>query len=142
MMGKRIAANSSVRLLVRHRDFSLVWTAGLISMMGDWILWIVLPIRVYELTGSSLATAGLVASLVAPQIVFGSFAGVFVDLGPATDDDVREPAAGRGDHSAAPGRCARDDLDRVSGDRAVGDPLHVFGAGRECISAPARARDR
>ena len=32
-----------------------------------------------ELTGSSLATAGLVASRVAPQIVFGSFAGVFVD---------------------------------------------------------------
>ena len=79
MMGKRIAANSSVQLLVHHRDFSLVWTAGLISMMGDWILWIVLPIRVYELTGSSFATAGLVASLVAPQIVFGSFAGVFVD---------------------------------------------------------------
>ena len=79
MMGKRIAANSSIQLLVHRRDFSLVWTAGLISMMGDWILWIVLPIRVYELTGSSFATAGLVASLVAPQIVFGSFAGVFVD---------------------------------------------------------------
>jgi MFS family permease len=79
MLGKRIATNSSIQLLVHHRDFSLVWTAGLISMMGDWILWVVLPIRVYELTGSSFATAGLVASLVAPQIVFGSFAGVFVD---------------------------------------------------------------
>lgn len=79
MMGKRIAASSSLQLLVHHPDFSLVWTAGLISMMGDWVLWIVLPIRVYELTGSSFATAGLVASLVAPQIVFGSFAGVFVD---------------------------------------------------------------
>ena len=78
-MGRRIAANSSLQLLVHHRDFSLVWIAGLISMMGDWVLWIVLPIRVYELTGSSFATAGLVASLVAPQIVFGSFAGVFVD---------------------------------------------------------------
>src|SRR6186997_2039331 len=79
MMGKRIAATSSLGLLVRYRDFGLVWTAGLISMMGDWVLWIVLPIRVYELTGSSLATAGLVAAAVGPRIVFGSFAGVFVD---------------------------------------------------------------
>src|SRR6478735_11470029 len=79
MMRKRIAANSSIHLLVRHRDFGLVWTAGLISTMGDWVLWIVLPIRVYELTGSSLATAGLVASAVGPRIVCGSFAGVFVD---------------------------------------------------------------
>src|SRR3954453_3544645 len=75
MMKKRIAANPSIHLLVHHRDFSLVWTAGLISMMGDWALWIVLPIRVYELTGSSLATGGLVASLVGAQLVFGSFAG-------------------------------------------------------------------
>src|SRR5690348_5956826 len=79
MMGKRIAADSSLCLLVRHSDFSLVWTAGLISMVGDWVLWIVLPIRVYELTGSSLATAGLVAAAVAPRIVFGSFSGVFGD---------------------------------------------------------------
>jgi MFS family permease len=78
-MGKRIASSSSLRLLVHQRDFGLVWTAGLISMIGDWVLWVVLPIRVYELTGSSLATAGLVASLVGPRIVFGSFAGVFVD---------------------------------------------------------------
>jgi hypothetical protein len=59
MMGKRIAANSSVQLLLHHRDFSLVWTAGLISMMGDWILWIVLPIRVsaiyQRLTGARYA---------------------------------------------------------------------------------------
>ena len=44
MVAKRIAASSGVRLLVRHRDFSLVWTAGLVSMMGDWVLAIVLPI--------------------------------------------------------------------------------------------------
>src|SRR5215208_5672601 len=68
-----------LRLLLRRRDFALVWTAGLISMMGDWVLWIALPIRVYELTGSALATSGVIASLVAPEIVFGSVAGVFVD---------------------------------------------------------------
>src|SRR5215208_3329936 len=68
-----------LRLLLRRRDFALVWTAGLISMMGDWVLWIALPIRVYELTGSALATAAVIASLVAPEIVLGSIAGVFVD---------------------------------------------------------------
>src|SRR4051794_23601246 len=79
MMAKRIAANSSLQLLLRHRDFSLVWTAGLVSMMGDWILWVVLPIRVYEVTGSTLATARPVASLVGAHIDVGSFAGIFVE---------------------------------------------------------------
>jgi MFS family permease len=66
-------------LLLHRRDFALVWAGGLVSMMGDWVLWVVLPLRVYELTGSPLAAGALVASLVGPQIVFGSVAGVFVD---------------------------------------------------------------
>ena len=142
-MGKRIATNSSVQLLAHHRDFSLVWTAGLISMMGDWILWIVLPIRIYELTGSSFETAGLVASLVAPQIVFGSFAGVFVDrwdrrrtmmfasLLPGGGDRSLLLVDARGMIWIAYPVIAR-----------LGDALHVLGAGRERFPASARARVR
>lgn len=66
-------------LLLRRREFALVWTGGLISMIGDWILWIALPIRVFELTGSAFAVGLLVAFRVAPAIVFGTVAGVLVD---------------------------------------------------------------
>jgi MFS family permease len=70
---------TSLGLLVRRRAFGLVWTGGLISMIGDWILWIALPIRVFELTGSAFATGLLVAFRIAPEILFGTIAGVLVD---------------------------------------------------------------
>jgi MFS family permease len=70
---------TSLGLLLRRREFGLVWTGGLISMVGDWILWIALPVRVFELTGSAFATGLLVAFRLAPEIVLGTVAGVFVD---------------------------------------------------------------
>jgi MFS family permease len=68
-----------VRPVLRNRDFLLAWTGGLVSMLGGWALWIALPLHVYELSGSAFATSGVVAALVAPGILFGSVAGVFVD---------------------------------------------------------------
>src|SRR5829696_2334306 len=66
-------------LLLRHRDFALAWTGGLVSLLGTWALWIALPIHVYAVTGSTLATGAVVACVVVPGIVLGSVAGVFVD---------------------------------------------------------------
>jgi MFS family permease len=68
-----------VLTVLRQRDFSLAWVGGLISMIGSWALWIALPIHVYERTGSALATSGVVAAVVAPGVLLGSVAGVFVD---------------------------------------------------------------
>src|SRR5215216_1267946 len=48
-------------------------------MLGSWALWIALPIHVYQLTGSALATSGVIAAVVAPGVLIGSVAGVFVD---------------------------------------------------------------
>src|SRR5215467_9863466 len=64
---------------LRQRDFALLWLGGLISLAGDWILAVGLPIYVFLLTHSVLATglAFLVSRL--PAIVLGSVAGVFVD---------------------------------------------------------------
>src|ERR1700752_723098 len=76
---RRLLSGSSLGLLARHRPFALVWSAGLVSMIGDWMLAVVLPIRIFELTGSTLAVAGLIASLYLPLIALRSLAGVLVD---------------------------------------------------------------
>src|SRR5918998_256014 len=62
-----------------RRDFALLWFGGLISIAGDWILRAALPFYVYERTGSTVATAGMIVAQLAPSVVLGSFAGVFVD---------------------------------------------------------------
>jgi Na+/melibiose symporter-like transporter len=65
--------------LLRMRDFRLLWFGGLISMIGDWALLTALPFELYRRTGSTLATAGVLLAGLAPAVIFGSAAGVFVD---------------------------------------------------------------
>ncbi len=65
--------------LLRRRDFALLWTGGLISIAGDWMLIVALPIHVYRLTGSTGATSLAVAMETLPRLLLGSVAGVFVD---------------------------------------------------------------
>jgi MFS family permease len=62
-----------------RRDFFLVWLAGLISVTGDWMLGIALPIYVFVLTGSILLTSTMLMASIVPNLLFGSLAGVFVD---------------------------------------------------------------
>jgi MFS family permease len=64
---------------LRNANFARLWGAGLISQVGDWVLLIGLPIYVYILTHSLLATSITFAAGIIPQIVLGSVAGVFVD---------------------------------------------------------------
>ncbi|HZM21235.1 MAG TPA: MFS transporter, partial [Anaerolineales bacterium] len=64
---------------LRQRNFALLWFAGLISMIGDWVLFIALPIYTYNLTRSSLATGIMFMAGTLPRILLGSVAGVFVD---------------------------------------------------------------
>ena len=64
---------------LRHRDFALLWTAGLISVAGDFALIIALPLHAYALTGSAVATGGVFAASLLPRVLLGSIAGVFVD---------------------------------------------------------------
>src|SRR5215211_8296305 len=65
--------------LLRQRNFALLWFAGLTSMIGDWVLFIALPIYTYNLTQSSLATGIMFMAGTLPRILVGSVAGVFVD---------------------------------------------------------------
>ena len=65
--------------ILRIRDFGLLWLAGLISFAGDAALLIALPLHVYRLTDSTLATAVALAARFVPRVLFASVAGVFVD---------------------------------------------------------------
>ncbi len=40
-----------------QRNVALLWFGGPISLAGDWMLIVALPIYVYQLTGSTLATS-------------------------------------------------------------------------------------
>lgn len=64
---------------LRQRDFALVWTAGLISLTGDWMLNIALPIYVYALTRSVLVLSVTAILSLLPRMALAPLAGVFAD---------------------------------------------------------------
>ena len=65
--------------VLRQRDYALLWFGGLVSMLGDFVLFVGLPYEIYRLTGSTLATAGMLLAFLIPNILLGSVAGVYVD---------------------------------------------------------------
>jgi MFS family permease len=65
--------------LLRQRNFSLLWFGGLISFIGDWVLFVALPLYIFNLTGSVLATGLVFIVNSIPSILLGSVAGVYVD---------------------------------------------------------------
>lgn len=65
--------------VLRQRNFSLLWFAGLVSYTGDWMLAVALPFTVYKVTGSPLATSGVLIANKITALALGSVAGVFVD---------------------------------------------------------------
>src|SRR5215207_8565496 len=65
--------------VLRQRNFALLWAGGLISMLGDWLLFIALPFYIYDLTGSTLATGAMFIAETLPILLFGSIGGVFAD---------------------------------------------------------------
>lgn len=68
--------------VLRQRNFTLVWVSGLISMTGDWVLIVALPIYVYSLTRSPMATSLAFVAELLPSLLLGSVAGVYVDRWP------------------------------------------------------------
>src|SRR5258706_10848729 len=64
---------------LRQRDFGLLWWAGLISLAGNWALFIALPIFVLKLTGSAGPVSAVVGANLLAALLFGSVAGAYVD---------------------------------------------------------------
>jgi Na+/melibiose symporter-like transporter len=73
------AVRTTWRLLRDYRDLRFLLGAGVISLTGDWVLGIGLAFYVYVLTGSTLASAGMLLAMFLPSILLSSVAGVFVD---------------------------------------------------------------
>ena len=65
--------------VLRQRNFALLWFGGFVSNLGDFVLFVGLPYEIFRLTGSTLATAGMVLAFLVPDILLGSVAGVYVD---------------------------------------------------------------
>jgi len=65
--------------VLRQHNFLFIWLGGIISQIGDWMLFVALPVYVYELTGSTLATGLTFIIEAVPRVLLGSVAGVFVD---------------------------------------------------------------
>jgi MFS family permease len=65
--------------VLRQRGFFLLWSGGVLSVVGDLFLFVALPFFVYERTGSALATGAMFMAETLPRLIFGSVAGVFVD---------------------------------------------------------------
>ena len=70
---------SSLRELLRIRDFRYLWTAQVLSDFGDSLTNLTLLILIQRMTGSTVALAGLMVSIALPTLLFGAVAGVYVD---------------------------------------------------------------
>ncbi|GHO49470.1 MFS transporter [Ktedonospora formicarum] len=65
--------------IFKNRNFSLLWLGQVISMCGDFFMYIAVPYFVYQLTGSVLQTGITVIAETLPRVLLSSLAGVFVD---------------------------------------------------------------
>jgi RNA polymerase sigma-70 factor (sigma-E family) len=64
---------------LRVRDFRLLWTGGLVSALGSWLLVIAIPAHVWQVTGSLRDTGLTLAAQYLPGLVLGPVAGVVAD---------------------------------------------------------------
>jgi len=66
-------------LILRNRNLALLWLGQLVSLLGDWTLYVALPIWVYQLTGSALALGGTFFFAALPGLLLGPVAGALTD---------------------------------------------------------------
>ena len=68
-----------VSLLLKNRDFTLLWTGQLISQIGNNFNYIALAWIILTVTGSSSWMAGVMIAQLLPNALLGMFLGVFAD---------------------------------------------------------------
>jgi len=81
-MSKNSARNTSPTTdltLFQDRRFLLLWLAQVISSLGDWALLVVLPVTLYNASGSKLALGLAMIAGTLPVLLFGLIGGVYAD---------------------------------------------------------------
>jgi dTMP kinase len=75
------AERAGLRALLTDRSFSRLWRATLVSSLGDWVGFVAVAALVTRRGGgqAGLAVAGVMLARLSPSVLFGPFAGVFVD---------------------------------------------------------------
>jgi predicted MFS family arabinose efflux permease len=73
------ARNAEILGPLRIRNFSLLWSAGLLSKIGNVAFLTGLSYYLYQETGLAAAVSGLVIALSVPGVLFASTAGVIAD---------------------------------------------------------------
>jgi MFS family permease len=61
------------------RDFRLLWSSGLITMIGSTFTLVAMPLQVKQLTGSAVAVGALGAAELVPVLVLGLYGGALAD---------------------------------------------------------------
>jgi MFS family permease len=71
----RAEERPAVRELLRNSDFLRLWLVGAFANAMRWLELLASGLFAFEVTGSALAVAGVVAARQLPQLFFGAFAG-------------------------------------------------------------------
>ncbi len=71
--------NSAYYSLLHNRSFAALWCGQLVSVLGDYLYVLAIPLMVNRLTGSTLMVGIATISSALPMLLFGPIAGVFVD---------------------------------------------------------------
>ncbi len=64
----------------RSRDFRILLVANTVFYLGQWVGLVVLPLQLYDLTGSNFAVGAMGLVVVVPLIGFGLYGGALADL--------------------------------------------------------------
>jgi DHA3 family macrolide efflux protein-like MFS transporter len=75
----KAAAPASMFAIFKKRDFSLMWSAQLISTIGEALTDLAAAILIFRITGSAFAVGAVLMVTAIPTLFFGLFAGVIVD---------------------------------------------------------------
>lgn len=65
--------------VLRSSDFRFMLSGRAVSTAATAVTWVLLPLYVYDITGSATAAASMSAMNVVPFLLFGLFAGAYVD---------------------------------------------------------------
>ncbi len=68
--------------LLRSRSLAQLWLAQMISLLGDWALYVVVPVTVYRATGSKSALGIAFVCGTLPALLFSLLGGVLADRWP------------------------------------------------------------